>query len=138
MICHGFGPSRASKIMPWTCLILTIDFAFKSQVGIKIPPLQTISKPQNHQKTSGKVIKTGQLKIMKINRSSRLHILSTKLQRNACCSLKSSKTQGNLMKFNRCHNSIECQYFGCLSWSDFLHTCNGFSMVLLDDRSKMT
>ena len=69
MIFHGFGPSRASKMTPWTCLILTTDFAFKSPVGIKIQPRQTLSKHQHHGKTLGKLIKNEHLKIIKINRS---------------------------------------------------------------------
>ena len=48
MIFHGFGSSRASKMTPCMCLILTIDPAFKSSVGIKIPPQHTLSKHENH------------------------------------------------------------------------------------------
>ena len=42
------------------------------------------------------------------------------------------------MKLHRWRNSVEDQDFECLSWSDFLHTSDAFSIILLDDPPKMT
>ena len=50
---HDFRPWRASKIMRRSCRFLTDDFMFKSSVGIKISPFQTLPKHQHLALTNG-------------------------------------------------------------------------------------